>query len=191
MQVFLAADTVMPQMGVSGKETDETPSVFWMTNPMNHWEGNIAAGSQGYGFWMQLRSSPRGPHKETSIIPNQMPLGSFRENAAHSINIQALKISDYRPAQFEILDSFTSYLNSEGTFHIVSSENLALEHVLLDTPLHESYQLRISRTTVKEIRGCNNATVVWEEDADVNHADDYVLPISPSPRSVFNLEESF
>ena len=32
-------------------ETDARPSTFWITNPANHWTGNVAAGSTGMGFW--------------------------------------------------------------------------------------------------------------------------------------------
>jgi hypothetical protein len=36
-------------------KTDVTPASFWMTNPSNYWIDNAAAGSERYGFWVQVR----------------------------------------------------------------------------------------------------------------------------------------
>ena len=36
-------------------ESDHAPSTFWITNPANHWVGNVAAGSADKGFWFELK----------------------------------------------------------------------------------------------------------------------------------------
>ena len=38
---------------ISQDETDDEPATFWLTNPVNTWEGNVAAGSERSGFWFE------------------------------------------------------------------------------------------------------------------------------------------
>ena len=190
-------NNIMPQMGVSGKETDKTPATFWITNPFNHWQGNVASGSEGYGFWMQLRPTPRGPHKERDdedfaapLHPNELSIGTFRDNAAHSINEQALRVTNYMPTSHnEIFDGFKSYLNPNGPLYISSSENLLIAHVILDRPLYESYLIEMEDVSVVEIRGCNNVTGI-DQDAAVQNREEPTNGAPPSASSVFYLEES-
>ncbi|GJP59359.1 hypothetical protein CLOP_g11076 [Closterium sp. NIES-67] len=42
------------------EETDDRPSTFWITNPNNNLIGNVAAGSEDSGYWMELRDRVRG-----------------------------------------------------------------------------------------------------------------------------------
>jgi len=80
------ATTVIPDNGMNGKETDDDASTFWMTNPSNSWTGNVAAGSESNGFWLELRSSVRGPNPEEfeDMRPREDPLTLFSNNVAHS-----------------------------------------------------------------------------------------------------------
>ncbi len=47
-----AADRLLP--------TDGSPATFWVTNPDNVVSNNVAAGSQGNGFWYALPEHPTG-----------------------------------------------------------------------------------------------------------------------------------
>ena len=40
--------------------TDSRAATFWITNPDNTVRGNVAAGSDGFGFWYALPASPTG-----------------------------------------------------------------------------------------------------------------------------------
>ena len=73
-------------------KTDVTPASFWMTNPSNYWIDNAAAGSERYGFWVQVAAHPDGPSATTSVCPVGMPLGAFRGNSAHSNGRYGLRI---------------------------------------------------------------------------------------------------
>lgn len=80
-------NVLIPEDGrIDGEETDDRPSTFWMTNPTNSWEGNVAAGSQDNGFWLELRSSVRGPEADLypDFNPRKAPLTLFKDNVAHS-----------------------------------------------------------------------------------------------------------
>ncbi len=76
----------------SDNELDEvqnrTPSSFWITNPNNYFEGNVAAGTQGTGFWFAFPQSPMGSSagdpNYAGIEPYKEPLGLFKNNKAHS-----------------------------------------------------------------------------------------------------------
>ena len=68
--------------------SDNTVSTFWITNPSNHYIGNVAAGSDQVGFWMAFPEHPNGQFAGTDISaqtwPRRMPLGTFTGNVAHS-----------------------------------------------------------------------------------------------------------
>jgi len=76
----------------SDNEFDEvqnrTPSSFWITNPNNIFEGNVAAGTEGTGYWFALPQTPMGASASdprfSSIEPYKEPLGLFKDNKAHS-----------------------------------------------------------------------------------------------------------
>lgn len=70
----------------NGEETDNMASTFWITNPENTFTGNVAAGSESSGFWLELRSAVRGPNPEefANISPREEPLTLFDNNVAHS-----------------------------------------------------------------------------------------------------------
>ena len=71
------------------EETDDTPSSFWLTNPLNTFIGNVAAGSEHSGFWFEMASSVRSPTNTLSeelneMNPSILPLTLFQDNTAHS-----------------------------------------------------------------------------------------------------------
>jgi hypothetical protein len=76
--------TLIPNLGPNGDESDKQPATFWIPAPMNHFVGNVAAGSEHSGYWFEPKL--RGVRK--SMYPNLNPqysaLGSFKDNVAHS-----------------------------------------------------------------------------------------------------------
>lgn len=68
---------------------NRTPSSYWITNPNNYFENNVAAGTEGTGFWFAfpangpLFTSGQLPYFN-NIIPWQEPLGSFDGYVAHT-----------------------------------------------------------------------------------------------------------
>jgi cell migration-inducing and hyaluronan-binding protein len=68
--------------------SDNTVSTFWITNPSNHYIGNVAAGSDQIGFWMAYPEHPNGEFEGTEVSaqtwPRRMKLGTFTGNVAHS-----------------------------------------------------------------------------------------------------------
>ncbi len=84
----LQGEQVTPSDNQLNEVQNRTPASFWITNPNNYFEGNVAAGTQGTGFWFALPKSPIGSSAAmliyAGIEPYREPLGLFRNNKAHS-----------------------------------------------------------------------------------------------------------
>eukprot|EP00026_Physarum_polycephalum_P000947 Phypoly_transcript_00948.p1 GENE.Phypoly_transcript_00948~~Phypoly_transcript_00948.p1 ORF type:complete len:1187 (+),score=204.39 Phypoly_transcript_00948:86-3646(+) len=64
--------------------SDQTPSVFWITNPNNTFTNNVAVGGE-FGFWFSLPLHPIGMSAgQTNVYPRYTPLLQFDNNLAHS-----------------------------------------------------------------------------------------------------------
>ncbi|MEN1678983.1 MAG: G8 domain-containing protein [Planctomycetota bacterium] len=63
-------------------------AAYWITNPDNRWVGNVAAGSEGTGFWFILPDSPIGLSSQdpyfNGINARRTNLWQFDHNSSHS-----------------------------------------------------------------------------------------------------------
>jgi cell migration-inducing and hyaluronan-binding protein len=46
---------------VRPNESDNSPSSFWISNPLNTFIANVAAGGEGSGYWLELQSTVKSP----------------------------------------------------------------------------------------------------------------------------------
>jgi len=132
----LAAVTRKVDTKIRDEETDNTPSSFWLTNPMNTFIGNVAAGSEHSGFWFEMRTSVRNPTRAmsaelSSMNPSVLPLKSFKDNVAHSNYEHGVKTypgsglePEGDPAIFQNTQSFRN--KGSGVF-IHNSRNIVIE----------------------------------------------------------------
>jgi cell migration-inducing and hyaluronan-binding protein len=65
-----------------------------VTNPANALRGNVAGGSQGFGFWYAFPVSPTGLSTGSPLLPRQTPLGDFADNVAHSNRNTGLNVDN-------------------------------------------------------------------------------------------------
>jgi len=65
-------------------QTDMSVASYWVTHPTNHFTGNVAAGSDFYGFWYEIKERPDGPSATNDVCPVGNPLGIVANNIAHS-----------------------------------------------------------------------------------------------------------
>lgn len=93
-----AANPTIPSDNQGVVAQNRSPSAFWITNPNNTIEGNVACDTVGTAYWFvtnpnvtgqswqMVVSTPPGspPHPFASIHPDTTPLGVFRNNCAHS-----------------------------------------------------------------------------------------------------------
>ena len=80
-----------PRAALALLPSDDTylgPAVFWLTNPANVVTNNVAASSEGTGFWYALPEHPTGPSYAVfdgeTWFNRRTPLGEFSGNMAHS-----------------------------------------------------------------------------------------------------------
>jgi hypothetical protein len=74
--------------------TDSRAATYWITNPDNTLRGNVAAGSEGFGFWFALPASPTGLSTGQPELPRNTPLREFSGNVAHSNRRGGLHVDD-------------------------------------------------------------------------------------------------
>ena len=74
--------------------TDTRAATFWITNPDNIIRDNVAAGSQGFGFWYALPASPTGLSTGQPASAAHNPLREFSDNVAHSNRRRGLNVDD-------------------------------------------------------------------------------------------------
>ena len=105
-------------------ETDHDPATFLISNTLNSWEGNRAAGSVSHGFWFELRQFIRGLSADRLIAlgqpnPNgalqRQDLSLFKDNIAHSNGINGLKIRNYVPESEQMIENLSLFRNTIGT----------------------------------------------------------------------------
>jgi cell surface hyaluronidase len=104
-------------------ESDAQPASFWITNPSNTIVDNVAAGSDGNGFWFNLSPHPTGPSSTDAVWPRRTALGRFDGNVSHSNENDGLFVDilrnppgvteapNYSPPVAARFDGFTSYKN--------------------------------------------------------------------------------
>ena len=76
---------------------NRSPSSFWITNPNNTFTENVAAGTEGTGFWFAFPRQPLNASlnhpRFAGLEPYKQPLGAFDRNSAHSSRM-GLDIND-------------------------------------------------------------------------------------------------
>jgi hypothetical protein len=152
--------TLIPNQGPNGDETDGEPATFWIPNPTNSWVGNVAAGSVANGYWFE----PKLRGVRASLYPNYdpqiEPLTLFKDNVAHS-NIGTLGairtyVPGYRPSQIAILDGSKIYRNRREGLFIHRCSNIRITNTLL---ADNSNNLDLDRTVGTEV---DNAVIIGE-----------------------------
>src|SRR4029453_13051969 len=84
-----------PRVGGNGQQSkdvlipsDNTASMFWITNPDNVYRDNVAAGSDQIGFWFATPVHPTGAFEGSEASANTWPRRTrpreFKGNVGHS-----------------------------------------------------------------------------------------------------------
>ncbi|CAI5505686.1 unnamed protein product, partial [Closterium sp. Naga37s-1] len=85
------------------RQTDNQPSTFWLATPFNSFVGNVAAGSEDSGFWLELNKHMRGLSRNLPFWKNLSPMTLalvFTANVLHSNALFGLRTYPHgaRPA---------------------------------------------------------------------------------------------
>jgi len=138
-------------------ETDDEPAIFWITNPKNILQGNVAAGSSGSGFWYELKK--RGPLKNLFPDPMYEPLGLFDSNVAHSCTGTTGAVRLYPPGYLPtgnieiIFTGLKAYRNAGTGVFVHKVHNFELAGALLadndlGVDLDRSEAIKVSNTII-------------------------------------------
>jgi hypothetical protein len=74
-------------------QSDLTVAAFMITNPTNDLIGNVAAGSDFYGFCYDLPVAPQGGGALSDVCPQGNPVGEVSDNVAHSSKYYGMRIN--------------------------------------------------------------------------------------------------
>ncbi|RED98331.1 G8 domain-containing protein [Marinoscillum furvescens] len=82
------SDNFSDEPSLGDTPQNRTPASYWITNPNNYFENNVAAGTEGTGFWFAFPKSPmfatgQLPYFQ-GLNPTTQPLGSFDGFVAHT-----------------------------------------------------------------------------------------------------------
>jgi len=100
------------------KESDPRPAVFWISNPQNKFYGNVAAGSEGHGYWYETRGS------RTKMSFGGV--GAFVDNEVHSSHNFAFTVYSpgWRPHEVVDLVNLKVYRNDHSGSMLHATRNL-------------------------------------------------------------------
>lgn len=175
--------------------TDRDPATFWITNPDNVFRNNVAAGSDGTGFWYALSEHPTGLSEHGDIWPRRTPLKLFSGNVAHSNASRGLNVDSglrpdgrpestwYRPvadppdansdpvvARFEKL---TAYMNRDRGVWLRGANHVVTGAVLADNrngATFASQETFLEDSLVIGESANKGATESWEDRGVSGHA---------------------
>jgi len=97
------------------------PASYWVSNPNNILRDNVAAGSEGTGFWYDLQEAPTGPSASIQMEPQRLPLGEFSNNVTHSNDVFGMFIEPFYPDQNEVMTGITAYKNRAHGIWVTSN----------------------------------------------------------------------
>ncbi len=153
----LAISTVKPPPGKEMLPSDNeleqlqnrTPASYWITNPNNIIRDNVAAGTEGTGFWFIFPEAVLGFSADNPILASRKPiendLGVFSGNLAHSCG-SAFDINDtinpsndriiinrgWRPRSGSaVLSNFVAYACDMGLYAGASDEDISFSRFVL------------------------------------------------------------
>ncbi len=147
----LAIRAMAPPQGRRLLDSDARPACFWETHPGNDLVGDVAAASDGEGFWLAFPKGPTGPSASLAeyrrVLPRVARLGRFEGNRAHSNRGNGLFVDgppnpkgvyeapSYRPKGGAVFEGMVAYKNGKrGVW--MRGTGLEVRHaVLADNPI--------------------------------------------------------
>jgi cell surface hyaluronidase len=143
----LGFSTKRPPEGQRLLPTDRDPATFWITNPSNTFENNVAAGSANFGFWIALPKKATGlsatDPRFADVFPSRTALGVFKNNLAHSNENTGLNV-DGGPD--------TTTLESHDTYYAARADPTSDKSTIVTT-LFDGFQAYKNRTRGVWLRG--------------------------------------
>jgi len=167
----LGAQTSAPSALVESGENE--PATYWLTNPTNTLQGNVAAGSVGSGIWYELRK--KGPLANAFPDPMYEPLIIFENNVVHS-NLGKFAVRLY-PTGFlpngntQIASGLSSYRNAGTGIFIHKVHKFELTGAVFadndfSVDLDRAEAILVANTTIIGMSESYRALMGREENAE-------------------------
>jgi hypothetical protein len=131
----LGALTKVPEKLISPENSDNSAATFWITNPINSFEGNVAAGSEKIGYWFEPLK--RGLLKDDfpQLTPDKDALTKFEGNVAHSNAFRGITTypTGYEPRVMgaAVFDNIKSYRNNGPGIFFHITRNIIVQNSLI------------------------------------------------------------
>jgi len=104
----IKGEEVTPSDNQLNEVQNRTPATYWITNPNNTFQNNVAAGTLGTGYWFAFPQKPMGDSASdprfNGIEPYKEPLGLFKGNKTHS-STSGVDVFDQLTADHSILSN--------------------------------------------------------------------------------------
>ena len=95
-----------PVDGEALTPSDEKASAFWISNPDNVVNRNVAAGAPHAGFSLSFPEHPVGMSATSDVWPSRTPLRSFAGNTAHTIGFAGVYVDGGEDASRNIVTTW-------------------------------------------------------------------------------------
>ncbi len=191
---------------------NRSPSAFWISNPKNTINNNIASGTKGVGYWFALSDNPTGlsasDPRFNSVTPRTNSITSFSGNSSNS-SMMALDINDavdpdtldifknqpYNPTtDFQEINRLKVYGNNTGVYtglgslidQLIFTENEYVEnkfHTFLASYQTVSNSLFVDKTASAILTGTR--TAVFQYDGPGRFKDNHFHGYNAADASVF------
>lgn len=173
------------------------PALFWITNPANVVTNNVAASSEGTGFWYALPEHPTGPSyvvfDGASWYNRRTPLGAFSGNLAHSnasdglhvdngptADASGLQVTSYTPRQdpsdrdstpvLAVFEGYSAYRHRSSAAWFRGDTTVLRDALLVDNAVGVTFASNASGLERSLVVGesANMGTVMPWEDAGLD-----------------------
>ena len=127
----LGVATYKATIGITA-ETDSTEvATFYIASPGNSWIGNVAAGSENFGFHFRLKQAATGDYAGDypTLVPYRIGIVEFESNVVHSSFFMGIKTFPvgYNPISPQTFSNTRVFRNRGQGIWIVGSRNLILD----------------------------------------------------------------
>lgn len=205
-------EEVIPSDNSKDEPQNRSPSAFWISNPKNTINNNIASGTRGVGYWFALSDNPTGlsasDPRFNSVTPRTNSITSFSGNSSNS-SMMALDINDavdpgtldiiknipYKPTtDFQEIYRLKVYGNNTGVYtglgsltdQLIFTENEYVEnkfHTFLASYQTVSNSLFVDKTASAILTGTR--TAVFQYDGPGRFKDNHFHGYNAADASVF------
>jgi len=156
----LGAYTRRPAKLIRSTESDNFPATFWITQPSTHLIGNVAAGSESSGFWLEAkgRLPGMGLAINVGVTPRFVALGSFVNNTSHSNNGNGIALYPIgyvprvgRKSKQAVLKNVVTFKNTGNGVFLHSSENIKIEGGYFGDNKISMRNFRVPKVVVEDV----------------------------------------